>query len=431
VTRRWLGAVEAFYGVPFTHDSRLELLAWLAGHGFNCYAYAPKDDPYHRARWRVPYPHEDMARLGELVARGTALGIDVALALSPGLDWKAGDEDALVAKLRTFRDVGATVLAIAFDDVPPGGADLGDAHGRAVAAAVEGVGDDIAWVTCPTDYATPVATPYLEAYVARLPEDVDVMWTGPAIVTPRLTGADARRVSEPLGRGLLFAENFPVNDGAMSGVLHLGPYPERSPDVVDATSGVFCNLMPRARASRVGLAGAAAFWREPTSDREEAWKAAVAEEPGLLPLARACRAWAGDVHGLDSELDAWVDAALAGDDGALTAYLQGGCRQDLDPALAAEIEPWLTQWDAESHAMQFALQLLRGRPGRPADIAFVLSELWRRARNLPMQVFGTRWAYYPVTTWSDGRFHALPDALVQGENLTDRLCRLALTGTAD
>jgi hypothetical protein len=44
-----------------------------------------------------------------------------------------------------------------------------------------------------------------------------------------------------------------------------------------------------------------------------------------------------------------------------------------------------------------------------------------------MQVFGTRWAYDPVTTWSHGRFHALPEALVQGENLTDRLCRIALT----
>jgi hyaluronoglucosaminidase len=427
VSRRWLGAVEGFYGPPFAHEERLELLAWLVDHGFTCYAYAPKDDPYHRARWRTPYPDDEMARLGELVDRGTVLGIDVALALSPGLDWKEGDEAALVSKLRTFRDLGATVLAIAFDDVPPGGAELGDVHGRAVAAAVGGVGDDIAWVTCPTDYATPVATPYLEAYVSRLPAGVEVMWTGPSIVTPRLTGADARRVSEPLGRPLLFAENFPVNDGAMSGVLHLGPYPDRTPDVVDATSGVFCNLMPRARASRVGLAVASAFWRDPGGDREQAWRDALTELPALVPLAQASRAWAGDGHGLDPDLHAWADAALAGDDSALTAYLQAGCRQGLDPALAEEIEPWLTQWDAESHAMQFALQLLRAAPDRPAEIAFVVSELWRRARNLPMQVFGTRWAYYPVTTWSHGRFHALPEALVQGENLTDRLCRIALT----
>ena len=47
--------------------------------------------------------------------------------------------------------------------------------------------------------------------------------------------------------------------------------------------------------------------------------------------------------------------------------------------------------------------------------------------HLRAQVFGVRWAYYPVTEWADGQFHALPEALVAGENLTDRICRAALT----
>lgn len=427
--RRWLGAVEGFYGPPFTHSARLELLEWLATHQFNCYAYGPKDDPYHRAQWRVPYPADEAARLGELVQRGAELGLDVALAISPGLDWKQGDEPALVAKLGALHDLGATVLAIAFDDVPPGGAELGDAHGRAVAAAVDALGDrDLRWITCPTDYATPDATPYLRAYVDRLPDGVEVMWTGPSIVSPHLLGADARRLAAQLGRPMLFAENFPVNDGAMSAVLHLGPYPDRSADVVDETTGVFCNLMPRARASRLGLAVAAAFWLDPERDREEAWRSCLDEFPGLEPLARASRGWADDGHGLDPELTAWAQSAAKGDDARLRAYLQSGCRAGLDPALADEIEPWLDQWDVESHAMQLALELLRRRPDRPADVAFVTAELWRRARGLPMQVFGTRWAYYPVTTWVDGSCQALPGALVAGENLTDRLCRLALVG---
>src|SRR5438105_2007354 len=172
---RWLGAVEGFYGPPFPHEERLELLEWLAGHHFNCYAYAPKDDPYHRRQWRLPYPEQETTQLRELVERGRQLGIDVALAVSPGVDWKEGDDVPLVAKLGTFRDLGATVLAVAFDDVPSGGQQLGDAHGRAVAGAVEALGDGIRWVTCPTDYAAPVVTPYLEAYVKRLPPDVEVM----------------------------------------------------------------------------------------------------------------------------------------------------------------------------------------------------------------------------------------------------------------
>ena len=424
---RWLGVVEGFYGPPLSHEDRLDLLAWVGRWGFNCYGYAPKDDPLHRQRWREPYGDDDRDRFADLLARGREHGVEVALVLSPGLDWRPGeDEPALVEKLRVFRELGATVLGIAWDDVPPGGADLGSAHGRAVRAAVEGVGTDVRWITCPTDYATAVPTPYLEAYAAAVPDGVEIMWTGPSIVSPSVSADGARAMGSVFGRPPLFAENFPVNDGAMSDVLHLGPYPRRPADFPDATTGVFCNLMPRSRASYVGLALAARFWTDPTSDREQAWREVVAAIPGLGPLAKACRSWVGE-EPIDPELTAWAEAAVAsgGSDGRLREYLVAGCRAGLDPRLAAEIEPWLDQWDAESQAMQFALTLL-ATPGRPADLAFVTSELWRRARTMRAQVFGVRWAYYPVTEWADGRFHALPEALVMGENLTDRLCRAAL-----
>src|SRR2546423_15048461 len=87
---RWLGAVEGFYGPPFPHEERLELLEWLAGHHFNCYAYAPKDDPYHRRQWRLPYPEQETTQLRELVERGPQPGIDVALGVSPGRDREEG-----------------------------------------------------------------------------------------------------------------------------------------------------------------------------------------------------------------------------------------------------------------------------------------------------------------------------------------------------
>jgi hyaluronoglucosaminidase len=420
--------VEGFYGPPLAHEDRLDLLAWVSRWGFNCYGYAPKDEPLHRQRWREPYGAEDRERFADLLAHGRNLGVEVALVLSPGLDWRDGDEDALVAKLGVFRDLGAEVLGIAWDDVPPGGAQLGATHGAAVAAAVKALDDDVRWITCPTDYATATVTPYLEAYAAAVPPAVEVMWTGPSIVSPTVDPAHVATIAAGLGRPPLFAENFPVNDGAMSDVLHLGPYPERPAALVDGTSGVFCNLMPRSRASWAGLALAARFWTDPSGDREQAWHDVVAEIPGLGPLARACRSWACDPS-VDTELAEWADAAIETDgaDTRLRDHLVAGCRDGLDPRLAAEIEPWLDQWDAESQAMQLALQLLAARPGRPADLAFVTSELWRRARQMPAQVFGVRWAYYPVTEWKDGRFHALPDALVAGENLTDRVCRAALT----
>ena len=42
------GVVEGFYGTPWTHDARLEVISFLAARGMNAYAYAPKDDARHR-----------------------------------------------------------------------------------------------------------------------------------------------------------------------------------------------------------------------------------------------------------------------------------------------------------------------------------------------------------------------------------------------
>lgn len=421
----WLGAVEGYYGPPLKPADRLELVEWLAHHGYNCYAYGPKDDPFHRDRWREAYPTERESEIKELIETGSRVGVDVAMGISPGLDWQSGDETSLVNKLTRFRELGAKVLAIAWDDVPPGGAELGAAHGSAVARAVNEVGENLLWFTVPTDYATDHATEYLRAFVDRLPAKVEVAWTGPSIVSPRVTGADAACIAGELGRKLLFAENFPVNDGAMGGVLHLGPYPNRSPDLVKETTGVFCNFMSLPRASRVGLAVAARFWRDPHLDQEQAWLDVLDDFPGLEPLARASRSWV-DSPGPDAELASWAETAIDADN-RLRAFLQTRYREKLDPALAAEIEPWLDQWDRESHAMQAALEMIALPHPRPVELAFLTATLWDLARHARQQLFGIRWAYYPVTARIGEQLAATPDALVRGENLTDRLCALALS----
>lgn len=425
--RRWLGVVEGYYGPPLPQPARLDLIRWMGEQGFTCYGYAPKDDPYHRARWREPYPDDRMREFADLLAVGREAGVDVALVVSPGLDWRDGDETALADKLRSFRDLGARVLGVAWDDVPRGGADLGAAHGTAVAAAVDACGDDVAWITCPTDYSGLAVTEYLRAYADALPDRAELMWTGPGIVSPHVSVDEVRAFADELGRPVLFAENYPVNDGAMSGVLHLGPYPERDPGIVEHTTGVFCNLMALPLASRIGLGVAARWWQDPNGDREQQWREVVDAVPGLFPLARAARSWVGAPN-LDPELVSWVDAAIGGDVSALRAYLYAGCRGDLAPEWEQELEPWLQQWDFETQAMQYAINLIEQRPSRPSETAFVLSELWRRARLQPRQLFGIRWALYPVTARHGDAIDAVPEALVEGDTLTDVLCRAALTG---
>jgi hyaluronoglucosaminidase len=345
--------------------------------------------------------------------------------MNPGLDWRAGDPsevDALSAKLEAFRNIGVAGLAVAWDDVPGGGASLGAEHGAAVAQAFARVGGE-RWFTCPVDYSARQPTEYLRAFADALPEEVAIVWTGPGIVSPTLGGADATSLADALGRDLMFGENFPVNDGGMAHVMHLGPYPTRDASFVAATTGAVVNFMHRPLASRLGLAVAAKFWRDPSGDRYAQWSDALAEFDGLEPLARACASWVDDPEP-DRTLRAWADAAPA--DTQLEAYLAAGCRDGLDPALAAELEPWLAQWDAEAKAMQAALWLLASDGPVSMDEVGAMALHWYDARRSETQAFGIRFAYYPVSDRVGDRLVSDPTSIVEGTNLTDRLCRRAL-----
>src|SRR5439155_20494715 len=161
-------------------------------------------------------------------------------------------------------------------------------HGKGNAAAVSAI-DDVRWWTVGTDYAVGESTPYLEALCRTTPDEVLVAWTGPYVVPLTISGDLAARIGEAVGRKLLLWENFPVNDGAMSGVLHMGPYPERDASLVEASSGVLLNTMQQPLATRIGTACGAAFWRDPSRDREDAWREAVAEFPGVDAFARSSR----------------------------------------------------------------------------------------------------------------------------------------------
>src|SRR5690606_19930640 len=69
---RHRGSVEGFYGSPWTTEERLDLLAFHGRFKLNTYVYAPKDDPYHRDRWREPYPADRRAELQRLVEAADA-----------------------------------------------------------------------------------------------------------------------------------------------------------------------------------------------------------------------------------------------------------------------------------------------------------------------------------------------------------------------
>ncbi len=426
--RRWLAAIEGFYGPPYAHEDRLELLRWLPTAGFTDYAYGPKDDHYHRERWREPYPPDELARLAQTLAVAREAGVTLTLAVSPGLDWRdEADHAPLVAKLRQLHDLGVRSLGVYWDDVAPGGEEHGASHGRGVAAAVAALPDDVRWLTVGTDYAMSEVTPYLRGFAAALPPEVAIAWTGPSVTSPEVTAEDAARLTAELGHPLLFCDNWPVNDLGMSSVVHLGPMPARDPALREAVAGAGFNMMSLPRATRVGLAVAARHWRDPHEDREQAWRSVLDGFPGLLPLARACRSWL-TCPGPDPELASWVDPGLLGDS-RLLDYLEAGCRSGLDPAWERELEPWLAAWEAEARVAGGVLRVVQSlATGVEVPDAPDVTSDWLALHRQAQQVFGIRLAMYGVTYRLGDRQMPHPASVVRGENLTDLVVRRALEG---
>jgi hyaluronoglucosaminidase len=425
---RWLAAIEGFYGPPYAHQERLDLLRWLPSAGFTDYAYGPKDDPFHRDRWREQYPPEQCALLAQTLAVAQEAGLTLTLAVSPGLDWRgADDHPALVAKLRQLYDLGVRSLGVYWDDVAPGGEEHGRSHGQGVAAAVAGLPSDVRWLTVGTDYAMDAGTPYLRGFAAALPPTVAIAWTGPSVTSPTVPAEVAARLVAELGHPLLLCDNWPVNDLGMSAVLHLGPMPARDPGLREVVAGAGFNMMSLPLATRVGLAVAARHWRDPHEDREAAWLSVLEGFPGLLPLARSCRSWLTD-PGPDPELASWVDPGLRGDP-RLLAYLDAGCRAGLPAAWERELAPWLAAWEAEAQVAAGVLRTVAAlatgaEAGAEPDVSTAWLALHRRAE----QVFGIRLAMYGVTYRLGDRQLPHPASVVRGENLTDLVVRRALEG---
>ena len=463
------GVVEGFYGTPWTHDARIEVMSFLAARGMNAYAYAPKDDPGHRSEWRVPYEKAELERFQELAAHGEAHGVRFGFAISPGLDIEyesQSDREALFHKLQPLRRAGVSWFLLLLDDIPmqPGLAPRQAALVTWLHSALDGA----ALTMCPTEYVGAHPSPYLSELGAGMPPEVDVMWTGPTVCSPELRAGDARGWTKALGdRRVVVWDNYPVNDALMSASLHLGPYEGRDADLADVVGGVLCNPMTQARASQIALATAMDFLVDPDGyDAAASWSRAISDVGGdraipLTVLAHACADspiaepdtldLARRVAALEDELDGpgWITAVAE-----LRAELRSArALTDGVPGAGATGRPALGRGRAlgdrgprrgRGRPRGTAARPVRstgrfrrflgsgpGRGSRPRDCnarRFRGSLRWKGSRTDERVVFGPRFAIYtPVIQMPDGA-PALDAraALREDANAIDGLCRLAL-----
>ena len=303
------GIVEGFYGTPWSHQDRLDVLRFAGQHRMNVYYYAPKDDPYHRKLWREPYPPEQMKRLGELVDTARENFVDFCFAISPGLSMvysNADDFAALTRKLDSVAKLGVSCFALFLDDVPQ---DLENSDDKARFKTLAGAHADLTnklheylksqsatnrLTLTPTTYTNEWGSrDYIRELGASVNPDVAIVWTGPEVVSPEITVGQAKEWGELLHRPPLVWDNFPVNDG-ISWRLNLGPLRGRDPNLPTAVRGLFSNPMNQARASLIPLQTVADYlWNSQAYDPERSHQKALSDQYGagaakaLAPFLKA------------------------------------------------------------------------------------------------------------------------------------------------
>ncbi|XP_063389386.1 protein O-GlcNAcase isoform X1 [Cydia fagiglandana] len=250
------GVVEGFYGRPWTTEQRKDLFQKQKKWGLDMYVYAPKDDYKHRAYWRELYTVEEAEHLTSLISAARAQGITFCYALSPGLDITYSSQKEITTlkrKLEQVSQFGCTCFALLFDDIEPEMSEADKQIFQSFAHAQVSVTNEIhqhlgcpRFLLCPTQYCSTRAVPtvnsseYLNTLGTKLSQQIDIMWTGPKVISKTLTTECIEEITAVLRRPPVIWDNLHANDYDQKRIF-LGPYCGRSPELIPLLRGVLTN----------------------------------------------------------------------------------------------------------------------------------------------------------------------------------------------
>ena len=367
------GLVEGYYGNPYSDADRRSLLEFFGRTKMNVYIYGPKDDPYHRDRWREPYPEAEAKRISDLAAAAAAHKVRFVWALHPGGDiqWTDADRKASLDKLEKMYALGVRAFAIFFDDINGSEQSKGDKQAEYLNYLNTNFvkkHDDVApIIMCPTHYCksyTGGNDSYLRALGGALDKESHIMWTGNGVVD-MINKSDMDWVNERIKRNAYIWLNYPVNDYCRDYIL-MGPTYGNDLNIASMVGGFVSNPMEYAEASKVSLYSIGDYcWNMQGYDADASWESAIKY---LMPEHSAefrlfCENnvdLGNNVHGLrrTNESPTFVEVKstydqLMGENKTAEAVaemrnyfsLMAGAATTLmeskeSPALVAEITPW-------------------------------------------------------------------------------------------
>jgi hypothetical protein len=339
-----LGVIEGYFGRPWPHAERKQVLTRLRELGYAFFHYAPKADPLLRRRWREPLPQAHAMELADLASHCRGLGLRFGVGLSPYelyRDFSGAARQDLIAKLAELDAIGIDDLAILFDDTRGDLPELAAREAEIVHTALANTRASRV-LMCPTYYSDDRmldvvfgARPrgYLEELGRRLDPRVHVYWTGEEICAREFSPGHLAVVAERLQRKPTLWDNYPVNDGPnMSRFLHLRAFTGRPAAIGPFVAAHAINPALQPHLSLIPAATLAAAYRDGsgyqymTAFRQAACDVAGARIAGMLEedlhalqdrgfhdlgedRERLRRRYAAVDHPVASELVRWLDGA--------------------------------------------------------------------------------------------------------------------------
>lgn len=287
------GYIEGFYGPTWENSKRLSVMKLMAAYGMNTFFYAPKDDIYHRAKWRDLYPENELAQLKNLFDVACENQLDFHWTIGPGLTYKyTSDEDfaLLINKIKSIYDIGIRNFGLLLDDISwdfryeedkKAFDSIVDAHIYLVNktyTALKEIDASIKLTVCPTEYSGNCNEYYITKFGCNIPADVDLFWTGAEICSRVLTVREADEFTYATNHRPLYWDNFPVNDCEMFQEMHLGALIGRDKELYKHCEGIISNVMEFAECSKIPLMTIADFlWNPLAYNPDESLKNAHRE----------------------------------------------------------------------------------------------------------------------------------------------------------
>lgn len=357
------GVIEGFYGNPWSDADRKSQFDFYGKNKLNIYVYGPKDDPYHREKWRENYPDDKAAVIRSLAEAAKKNHVSFVWAIHTGgsINNSESDFKAVVKKLEHVYSLGVRNFSIFFDDFGGADADLQVAECNYVWENFIMKHDDLNKLSmCPTKYNAAYASwnkndAYLRGLGNGLHEGIEVMWTGDG-VADMINQSDLDFFKTATnGLGPFIWLNYPVNDYCIGHML-MGKFygNDQGDNAFGSKMTAFTsNPMEYAEASKVALYGVADYsWNMKDYNPEANWERAIKY---LMPnnteafhvfcehnvdlgttvhgLRREGESPNFNVNGTREEQKAQYDLMVTSADALLA--------DTYNPALITEITPWL------------------------------------------------------------------------------------------